>query len=121
QILNLYQMYYGLTAEPAVNLLKDAYGRNAHIKSGKVIADYFLEDGDFFKLDNITLGWSPSLTDSWLTRLRIYATVRNAFTITKYTGLDPTTVNITGLEPGIGDLNVYPVVRNYSLGIQASF
>lgn len=120
-ILNLYQMYYGLVAEPGVNLLRDAYDRNAHIKSGKVITDYFLENGDYFKLDNITLGWSPGLNSNWLSSLRLYATVRNAFTITKYSGLDPTTVNITGLEPGIGDLNVYPVVRNYSLGIQANF
>ncbi|HEU5145363.1 MAG TPA: SusC/RagA family TonB-linked outer membrane protein [Chryseosolibacter sp.] len=121
QILNLYQMYYGLVAEPGVNLLRDAYERNAHIRSGKVITDYFLESGDFFKLDNITLGWSPGLNTNWLTSFRIYATVRNAFTVTSYTGLDPTTVNITGLEPGIGDLNVYPVVRSYSLGIQANF
>ena len=121
QILNLYQMYYGLTAEPGVNLLRDAYTRNAHIKSGKVITDYFLEDGDFFRLDNLTLGWSPKMNNGYLSGLRIYATIRNVFTITKYTGLDPTTVEIVGLEPGIGDLNVYPVVRNYSLGIQANF
>lgn len=121
QILNLYQMYYGLVAEPGVNLLRDAYERNAHIKSGKVITDYFLEKGDYFKLDNITLGWTPGLNTNWLTSFRIYATVRNAFTLTNYTGLDPTTVNITGLEPGVGDLNVYPVVRSYSLGIQANF
>ncbi|HEY9490332.1 MAG TPA: hypothetical protein VIQ51_18475, partial [Chryseosolibacter sp.] len=79
------------------------------------------EKGDYFKLDNITLGWSPKIENEWLSGIRIYATVRNAFTVTNYTGLDPTTVNITGLEPGIGDLNVYPVVRNYSLGIQANF
>ncbi len=121
QVLNLYQMYYGLVAEPAVNLLQDAYERNAHIKSGKVITDYFLEKGDYLKLDNITLGWSAPVADNWFKSFRVYATVRNAFTITDYTGLDPTTVNITGLEPGIGDLNVYPVVRSYSLGIQASF
>jgi TonB-dependent starch-binding outer membrane protein SusC len=121
QILNLYQMYYGLTAEPGVNLLRDAYSRNAPIKSGKVITDYFLESGDFFKLDNLTLGWSPRFNNGWITNLRLYGTIRNVFTITKYTGLDPTTVSITGLEPGIGSLDVYPVVRNFSLGIQATF
>ncbi len=120
-ILNLYQMYYGLTAEPNVNLLKDAFTRNAHIKSGKVITDYFLESGDYFKLDNLTLGWSPTIQSPWLKNLRVYATVRNLFTITKYSGLDPTTVAISGLEPGIGDLNVYPITRNYSLGVQVTF
>ena len=60
QILNMYQMYYGLVAEPGMNLLEDAYGKNGHIKSGKVMCDYFLEDGDYFRLDNITLGWTPN-------------------------------------------------------------
>lgn len=122
KILNLYQMYYGLTAEPNVNLLKDAYGRNAQIKSGKVITDYFLENGNYFKLDNITLGWSPKITNTkWISNFRIYGTVRNVFTVTKYTGLDPTTVSITGLEPGIGSLDVYPITRNFTLGLQLTF
>lgn len=120
-ILNLYQMYYGLQAEPNVNLLEDAYGRNAQIKSGKVITDYFLESGDYFKLDNLTLGWTPKLGVKRINNFRIYGTIRNVFTITKYTGLDPTSVGITGLTPGYGDLNVYPVTRNYALGVTISF
>ncbi len=121
QILNTYQMYYGLVAEPGVNLLKDAYTRNGHITSGKVICDYFLESGDYLKLDNVTLGWSPQITNKYLRSLRIYGTVKNVFTLTKFTGLDPTTVNIAGLEPGIVDLNVYPITRNYTLGVQVTF
>lgn len=121
QILNLYQMYYGLTAEPNVNLLKDAFGKNAHIKSGKVMTDYFLENGDYFKLDNLTLGWTAPIKNNYISNIRIYGSIRNVFTITKYSGLDPTTVNITGLEPGIGDLNVYPIARNYTLGLQVTF
>lgn len=121
KILNLYQMYYGLQAEPGVNLLKSAYDRNSAITSGKVITDYFLEPGDYFKLDNITLGWSPKVTINKIKSVRIYATVKNAFTITKFTGLDPTTVGVTGLTPGYGDLNVYPITRNLSLGAQINF
>lgn len=121
EIINLYQMYFGLQAEPNVNLLQDAYTRNGHITSGKVITDYFLESGDFFKLDNLTLGWSPKIENLKLKNLRIYATVRNVFTITKYTGLDPTTVSVTGLTPGFGSLDVYPIARNFSLGAQITF
>lgn len=123
-ILNLYQMYYGLTAEPGVNLLQDAYDRNGHIKSGKVITDYFIESGNYLKLDNLTLGWTPQLQTKWLSNLRLYGTVRNVFTLTKYSGLDPTAVDLGragGLEPGIADLNVYPVTRNYSLGAIVTF
>ncbi len=121
EILNLYQMYYGLQAEPNVNLLQDAYGRNGAIKSGKVITDYFLESGDYLKLDNLTLGWNPNLGIKRINNFRIYATVRNVFTLTKYTGLDPATVGITGLTPGYADLNVYPVARNYALGVRITF
>lgn len=121
QIINLYQMYYGLQAEPNVNLLRDAYEKNGQITSGKVITDYFLESGDYFKLDNITLGWSPKLNISKVKGFRLYATVKNVFTITNYSGLDPTTVGVTGLTPGFGDLNVYPIARNFTLGAQITF
>ncbi|SHJ80437.1 TonB-linked outer membrane protein, SusC/RagA family [Tangfeifania diversioriginum] len=121
QILNLYQMYYGLVAEPGVNLLEDAYGRNGHITSGKVITDYFLENGDYLKLNNLTLGWTPQITSKYISNLRVYGTVKNVFTLTNYSGLDPTTVNISGLEPGIQSLDVYPITRNYTLGVQITF
>ncbi len=117
-ILNLYQMYYGLQAESGINLLKDAYARNGHIKSGKVITDYFLEKGDYFKLDNITLGWSPKFNTNFIKNLRLYGSVRNVFTLTGFSGLDPTTVGITGLTPGYGSLSVYPVTRTFTLGAQ---
>lgn len=121
QILNLYQMYYGLVAEPGVNLLEDAYGRNGHITSGKVITDYFLENGDYLKLNNLTLGWTPKVSNKYMSNLRLYGTVKNVFTITNFSGLDPTTVNISGLEPGIQSLDVYPITRNYTLGVQITF
>lgn len=121
QILNLYQMYYGLQAEQGINLLKDAYTRNGHIKSSKLITDYFLEDGDYFRLENITLGWSPKLTSKIVKSLRVYGSVRNVFTITKYSGLDPTSIGVTGLTPGYGDLSLYPVTRSFTFGTQVTF
>ncbi|WP_158267528.1 SusC/RagA family TonB-linked outer membrane protein [Adhaeribacter arboris] len=120
-ILNLYQMYYGLTSEPGVNLLKDAYGRNAHIKSGKVITDYFLESGNYFRLDNLTLGWAPKLGVKQIENFRLYGTIRNVFTLTKFTGLDPAAISVTGLEPGLGSLDLYPIARNFVLGVQVTF
>lgn len=121
QILNTYQMYFGLQAEPEVNLLHSAYKENGHILGGKKICDYFLESGDYLKLDNITLGWSPKINSKWISSLRLYGTVKNVFTITKYSGLDPTTVGTTGLWPGVSSLDVYPIARNFSFGIQISY
>ncbi|UYQ93828.1 SusC/RagA family TonB-linked outer membrane protein [Chitinophaga horti] len=121
KIMNLYQMYYGLQAEPGINLLQDAYGRNDHIKSPKLITDYFLENGDFFRLDNLVLGWSPKVPIKYVNSFRIYGAVRNVFTLTKYTGLDPAAVGITGLTPGYGNLDVYPITRTFTFGAQVNF
>lgn len=121
QILNLYQMYFGLQAEPGVNLLKDAYDRNGHIKSGKVITDYFLENGNYLRLENITLGWNKDINKYKINSLRLYANVRNVFTLTKFTGLDPASVNTTGLEPGVNRLDLYPPTRTFTLGLQLNF
>lgn len=121
EILNLYQMYYGLQAQPNVNLLKDAFERNGHIKSEKEMCDYFLENGNYFKLDNITVGWNPKLDTKWISNLRVYATLKNVFTMTKYSGLDPANIQSTGLEPGIGRLDVYPSARSFSFGLQITY
>lgn len=121
QIINLYQMYYGLQAEQGINLLQDAYNRNGHIKSSKLITDYFLENGDYFRLDNITLGWTPKLQGKLVSSFRLYGSVRNVFTLTGYSGLDPTAIGVTGLTPGYGDLSLYPISRTFTLGAQVTF
>ena len=86
-----------------------------------LLDDFEKRDGDYFRLDNITLGWTPKLDTKWISNLRVYATVKNAFTITKYSVMDPTSVDINGLEPGISGLNVYPIARSFTFGIQISY
>ncbi len=120
-ILNLKQMYYGLQSVPNINLLKDAYDKNKDIVAEKELSSYFLEKGDFLKLDVLTLGYNLGLNSRYIQNLRIYGTIKNVFTITKYSGLDPSQVSINGLEPGIEDKGGYPTVRSFSLGIKASF
>lgn len=128
-IMNVQQMYFGLQAEPEVNLLHSAYKENAHIKGGKKICDYFLESGNFLKLDNLTVGWTPKLKTKWISNLRVYGSVRNVFTITGYSGLDPATVRTTGLWPGMrsagaddsNPLDVYPTTRSFTFGVQISY
>lgn len=121
QILNLYQMYYGLQHQPNINLLHDAFTRNEQVKGPKHITDYFLENGNYLKLDNITLGYTPKLNSKYISNLRVYATARNLFTITNYSGLDPANTQIAGLDPGIGSLDLYPTTTNLSFGIQITY
>ena len=84
-------------------------------------SSYYLEDGSFVKLDNITLGWTPKLNTKWISNLRVYGTLKNVFTLTKYSGVDPTTVTTTGLWPGIGGMEVYPTARNLTFGVQITY
>ncbi|MGG9964213.1 SusC/RagA family TonB-linked outer membrane protein [Ferruginibacter sp. SUN106] len=81
------------------------------------VSDRYVEDGSFVKIKNIQLGYTfpSSVTKKILSRLRIYAQVKNAYTFTKYSGFDP---EIPGgiLDTGV-DRGAYPQARTYALGI----
>jgi hypothetical protein len=87
-------------------------------------SDMFVESGDFFRLKNITLGYTlpQSLTENLhLSRARFYITGQNVFVITKYNGMDPE----LGLVDGNTQVNVdyaqYPQSRTWTIGALLSF
>ena len=81
------------------------------------VSDRYVEDGSFVKIKNIQLGYTfpASVTKKILSKLRIYAQVKNAYTFTKYSGFDP---EIAGgiLDTGV-DRGAYPQARTYAVGI----
>jgi TonB-linked SusC/RagA family outer membrane protein len=82
-----------------------------------------IEDGDFVKLTNATLGYNISVPNSmkkYIQNVRIYASGHNLFCITKYTGLDPEVSNYF-LAPGIDDRDKYPTIRSYTFGLSVNF
>jgi TonB-linked SusC/RagA family outer membrane protein len=82
---------------------------------------YFAENGDFWKIDNITLGYTPNLAKlKWIQKLRIYGSISNLATFTGYSGLDPE-IDISGLTPGVDNIYQYPTIRTYSIGINLTF
>lgn len=121
-VFNMIDMYYGLHNVQEQNVLKSAYGRNAHITGDKELCDYWLEDGSFLKLSALTLGYTfPKNTfGKKISNARIYFTAKDLFTLTGYSGLDPE-VNINGLEPGFEEINVYPKTSSFTLGVQVQF
>lgn len=123
KIMNQYEMYYGLQVVSGSNLLHSAFEENAHIKGAKVMCDYdgFLQNGDYLRLDNITLGWNPKINSKWISNLRVYTSMKNVFTLTSYTGMDVTNVNTNGIWPGIGSMSVYPSARNLTFGVQITY
>lgn len=94
----------------------------AHPASENPLSDYWLENGSFFRLQNITLGYTiPGTKKIGLQKVRFYGTIDNVCTITGYDGLDPE-INTGGLDaPGIDLSNVYPRTRSFILGVNVSF
>ncbi len=85
-------------------------------------SDRYIEDGSFIKIKDLQLGYTfpvSMLKKVKLTRIRVYAQVKNAYTFTKYSGYDP---EISGgiFESGM-DRGVYPQARTWSMGIDLKF
>lgn len=88
------------------------------------ISDIYIEDGSYFKISNVTVGYDFSrlFKKSFLSKARLYFTAQNLFTITGYSGMDP--------EIGYGfdedwvsgiDLGYYPSARTFLVGVNISF
>ena len=88
-----------------------------------MVSDYFLERGDYFKLDMITLGYTLNLQKCrFIDKVRVYGTVKNVFTITKFSGVDPSSYQVNGLTPGAqGSRTYYPQTRQFIVGLQLDF
>lgn len=123
-IFNIHDYYYG-TRKFSGNVLRKAFSKNFAISptSSHAVTDYFLERGDYFKLDQLTLGYTFK-TDKcrFFEGVRVYGTVNNVFTLTKFSGVDPSTYNVNGLTPGAsGTRTYYPSTRQFILGVQVDF
>ncbi|WP_417291373.1 SusC/RagA family TonB-linked outer membrane protein [Corallibacter sp.] len=91
--------------------------------SNKVFSDFYVEDSSFLRIQNIQLGYSLSpevLETIGMSRVRVYATVNNAFTFTNYNGYDPAATTGEAIGGGI-DYGFYPVSRQYLLGLNLTF
>ena len=123
-IFNIHDFYYG-TRNFSGNVLKKAYGKNFDISpdANPVVSDYFLERGDYLKLDQITLGYTLNVPQArFMNKLRVYGTLKNVFTITRFSGVDPSTYQVNGLTPGAqGGRTYYPTTRQFIVGVQLDF
>lgn len=86
-------------------------------------SDLYLQKGDFLRISNITLGYDFSRLIKWnyLSQLRVYAQAQNAFTFTKYDGMDPEIgYGTSGWVSGI-DLGYYPRPKIFLVGVNVKF
>lgn len=86
-------------------------------------SDLYLQDGDFLRISNISIGYdfAKLINLKCISQCRLYASVQNAFTFTKYDGMDPeigygTSDWVSGI-----DLGYYPRPRTYLFGVNLKF
>lgn len=125
QIINGTRMFYENRSRQDWNRLRSAYDKIY----GKVVLNslcseefnsYYVEDGDYWKIDNITIGYNFNKIGKWIKALRIYGSVNNALTITGYKGIDPE-VSTSGLAPGYDNRDTYPHTRSFTFGLNVTF
>jgi hypothetical protein len=82
---------------------------------------YFIESGDFFRINNITLGYTFNST-KWgtgISRLRLFASAQNPLIVKKYSGFTP---ELPGSATSSGiELGIYPVFSTYMIGVNLTF
>lgn len=102
------------------------------VQAEPTFSSYYIEKGDYLKIDNLTIGYTlPVKNSNYLQRIRIYATSTNLATITGFSGTNPElglnyypsdpeaeVSDGPGVEPYY---TYYPATRRFTLGISASF
>ena len=87
-----------------------------------LMSDAVVYDGSYFKIKQIQLGYS--LPKAWLSKvfisnMRIYGSLEDYFTFTKYPGFDPETTG-TGSSMGL-DKGVFPTSKKLVFGASITF
>lgn len=124
QILNYQRMYYENPTIKEYNMLKSAfdnvYGKR-RLDYPLSYVSYYIEDGDHWKIDNITLGYDlPLGANKYIRNARVYVSGLNMFVLTKYKGIDPEVTRL-GLDPGRDDRDKYPTMRTFTFGANITF
>lgn len=85
-------------------------------------SDLYIQDGDFLRISTITLGYDfgKIIKKNYLRKVRLFASVLNAFTFTKYDGMDPEIGYAEGFASGV-DLGYYPRPRTFTVGTNITF
>lgn len=134
EILNFQKMYYG---NPTIqyNVLNAAFdlhdmvdmttgektGEKVTINDSQRYVSEYVENGNYWKIDNVTLGYTFDLRRvEFINNLRLYVSCLNLATFTGYSGIDPE-VRMTGLDAGIDHRDKYPTNRSYTFGLNISF
>ncbi len=84
-----------------------------------IASDYYVESGNFFRFNNITVGYSIPLKSNVVSKLRVYLSAQNPYTIKSYSGYNP---ELPGgvMDSGI-EINPIPTTGKYLFGVNMNF
>lgn len=119
-ILNAKELYFGNKKWLPNNLLRSAVTTHDALNDDPQYSDYYIENGDFVKLDNITIGYNFNLKSSYIRNMRLYMTGRNVLTFTGYSGIDPELQDV-GFETGVDGRGFYPRTQSWAIGLNIGF
>ncbi|GAA4335141.1 TonB-dependent receptor [Mucilaginibacter gynuensis] len=120
-ILNTTAISYGNKYASKTNLLRTAFTKYSQIQDTFMYSDYYLENGSFVKIDEITFGYTFKLKTKFIRNMRAYVTGQNLATFTKYSGNDPDFITDSGTGPGVDSRGPYPSTRSFLLGLTVGF
>ena len=136
---NLDLFFTGVLGQDIYNATAEQYSNVSFVKEGRNVlksvatehratdtqsqapSNRWIENGSYFRLSSVSLGYTFGKIGNWINSLKLYATCNNVFTITGYSGRDPE-INLGGLEPGMDRrTNYYPRTRSFMIGVNMNF
>jgi TonB-linked SusC/RagA family outer membrane protein len=140
QVANMSRLMYENPTYTQYNLLKSAFDKvygKALLKSPQEFNSYYVENGDYWKIDNVTLGYNITNTGTkYIRSIRLYVSSLNTLIISGYKGIDPEVSLVTsgggsqggininsgaGLAPGVDQRDKYPTMRTFTFGLNVTF
>ncbi|MFD2033192.1 SusC/RagA family TonB-linked outer membrane protein [Belliella marina] len=131
QMLNSFRLFYEGDGNATWNsvITKNTPTNPVISNAPEQISDFYIEKGDFVRLDNLQFGYNVPTKSSAISNLRFYAGVQNLFTISNFTGVDPEVrwvdtldpLNPDQLAPGIERRSTYFIPRIWTTGLTITF
>ena len=107
------------------NMLSSAFDKvydKAVLNYNQTYVSYYLEKGDYVKVDNITLSYNFDVKPfKIINAMRLYMSGNNLATFTKYKGLDPEIKREDPLSQGMDNRDKYPSTTSFTLGLNVTF
>lgn len=125
-ILNTFRAFYEAPSTISAYNILTTSSDVATLTDQPQLNSFHVEDGDFMRLDNMTVGYTVPNLPGGFSKIRIFANAQNLFTITNYKGVSPEPRLVDSndgnpLAPGLDRRNTYFSARGFTVGVNLGF